>query len=343
MSASKELMRIKGKLALSILGTVSIIFLTGFGITALSSWCLYSTINYLVALGVGAIYAGTQALFQLLLAPWSIQAHFGSKLNFITQGDNPKIWNMVNKMADEVGIKFSKIGILNTNELNAFVYWGLGYGNAIVFTKGIIETLDAEELAGVCGHELGHIKHGDLKAMIFLSTLPIFLHIFYHMSSSTGKYKKDTLTWLLIYLIFFATLIVCSFLSLYISRLREYNADAHSTKMMKSPIPIAAALAKITYKNIGKGNKTLATRKEINTLCIIDPHSVARQTNPIAETVKSISEIADHIDDPDIDQDTLEKEMEKEKKQGGELERTHPLTVNRITFVVEYAKEKGYL
>ena len=78
-------------------------------------------------------------------------------------------------------------------------------------------------------------------------------------------------------------------------------------------------------------------------LCIIDPHSVARQTNDIREKVKSISEIADHIQDPDIDQDRLREEMEKEKLSKNEVDRTHPLTANRIQFVVEYAKELGYI
>ncbi|MHA1753539.1 MAG: M48 family metallopeptidase [Candidatus Helarchaeota archaeon] len=343
MSETKSLKRIKGKLALSVLFSIALTFFTCYLLVALGSWFIFSTLDFINILIIASIYAGIQILLQFILAPWSIQSHFGNKLRFITQGENPQVWDMVDKMAQQAKVKFSKIGILQTDELNAFVYWGLGDGNTIVFTEGLINRLDTEELHGVCGHEIGHVKHGDLKAMIFLSTIPIFIHTFYSFSQSTGKYKKDSLSWLLIILVFFVALIVNTYLSLYISRLREYNADANSTQMMKSPVPIAAALAKITYKNIGKGNKLLATRKEINSLCIIDPHSVARQTNDLAKTINSIHEIADQIDDPDIDQNELEKEMEKEKKSGNELERTHPLTVNRIQFVVELSKEAGYI
>ncbi|MHA1229096.1 MAG: M48 family metallopeptidase [Candidatus Helarchaeota archaeon] len=343
MKESKALLRINGKLAFAILATVALTFFAGFGMVALASWFMFATIDFLLASIIGLVYAGIQTLFQLILTPWSIQSHFGSKLKFITREDNPKVWDMVQEMSNEAKIKFSKVGILNTSEINAFVYWGLGYGNAIVFTKGILNVLDEEELKGVCGHEIGHVRFGDVKAMIFLASIPIFLHTFYYYSQSKESYEKDSLIWLLIFLIFFAALIASSFLSLYISRMREYRADANSTQMMKSPIPIAAALAKITYKNVGKVKKTLATRKELHMLCIVDPNSVARQTKQISEKVKSIAEIADQIDDPDIDPDVLEKEMEKEKLKGGELERTHPLTVNRITFVVEYSKELGLI
>ncbi|MBD3229368.1 MAG: M48 family metalloprotease [Candidatus Lokiarchaeota archaeon] len=345
MGETEAIRTIKGKIYLTILISVTVTFFTAFGITALVSY-FTGYFNWLLVLIIASIYAAIQIVLQLLLGPSAIESHFGNKLNFISGGSggaNKKVWNMVEKMSKEGNVKFAKIGILETSELNAFVYWGLGYGNAIVFTKGIIEKLDDEELSGVCGHEIGHVKHGDMKAMIFLSTLPIFLHTFYSYSQSQGKYKKDTVIWLLIFIIFLGALIASQYLSLYLSRLREYHADSNATDMKESPVPIAAALAKITYGNIGKGEAMLATRKEVNMLCIVDPHSVARQTNNIAETVNSISEIADHISDPDIDQGELEEEMKKEKKRGGEMERTHPLTVNRITFVVDYAKEIGVI
>ena len=343
MSEIQAIQKIKGKIALTVLATIAVTFFAAYGMVWIVNYLSGSFLNWWMVLISASVYAGIQIMLLLLLGPWSVEGQFGSKLNFITQGDNPKVWNMVEKMSEEVKVKFSKVGILNTTELNAFVYWGIGYGNAIVFTNGIIDLLDEEELSGVCGHELGHVTHGDLKAMSFLSSLPIFLHTFYHFSQSEGKYKKDSAAWLLIYLIFIGALIACHFLSLYLSRQREYHADANATIMKKSPIPIAAALAKITYKNISKGEMDLAVRKELNTLCIIDPHSVARQTKEIANTIKSISEIADYIDDPDIDQGDLEEEMEKEKQRGGEMERTHPLTVNRITFIVELARESGFI
>lgn len=343
MGETKAIRTIKGKIYFTILASVVITFFTAFGVSALVTY-FTGYFNWLFVLIIAIIYAAIQIVLQLFLGPSSVESHFGNNLNFISGGGgNQKIWNMVEKMSKEADVKFSKVGILNTTELNAFVYWGPGYGNAIVFTKGIIEKLDDEELSGVCGHEIGHVKHGDMKAMVFLSTLPIFLHTFYSYSQSKEKYEKDSLIWILIFIIFLGALIASNYLSLYLSRLREYHADSNATEMKKSPIPIAAALAKITYGNIGKGENMLATRREVNRLCIVDPHSVARQTNNIAETVNSISEIADHISDPDIDQGELKEEMEKEKERGGELERTHPLTVNRITFVVDFAKEIGLI
>lgn len=342
LTEAKAVKSIKGKIALTILLSVFVTFIASWGIAAIVTY-FGGFFDWFWTTIIASVYAGVQIMFQLFLGPSAIQSHFGNKLVFINEQQNPDLWNMVQDMSKEAKMKFSKVGILNTSELNAFVYWGLGYGNAIVFTKGLMEKLDSEELAGVAGHEIGHVIHGDLKAMLFLLALPIFLHTFYTYSQSEGKYKKQSLVWLIILLVFLGAYFASNYLSLYLSRLREYHADSNATKMMKSPVPIAAALAKITYGNIGKGEEMLATRKEVNCLCIVDPHSVARQTNNIAETVNSISEIADQIDDPDIDQGELEEEMEKEKKRGGEMERTHPLTVNRITFVVDYAKEIGLI
>ena len=164
--------------------------------------------------------------------------------------ENMRVYNLVENLCIQLGIKTPGIYIIDDDSLNAFASGINKKTYSVTLSKGIIEKLNDEELEGVIAHELTHIRNRDTRLLIISI---IFVGIFAFLSQmalrslrfGTGR-KKDGGY---IILIAIAVTAVCYFISLFlrfgISRSREYMADAGSAEMTKKPYALANALKKI--------------------------------------------------------------------------------------------------
>ncbi|HKB44589.1 MAG TPA: M48 family metallopeptidase [Chitinophagaceae bacterium] len=164
--------------------------------------------------------------------------------------ENTRVYNMVENLCIQLGMKTPAIYIIDDDSLNAFASGINEKTYSITLSKGIIEKLNDEELEGVIAHELTHIRNRDTRLLIISI---IFVGIFAFLSQMAlrtlrfgGSRKKDGGY---IILIAIAVTAVCYFISLFlrfgISRSREYLADAGAAEMTKKPYALANALKKI--------------------------------------------------------------------------------------------------
>jgi heat shock protein HtpX len=164
--------------------------------------------------------------------------------------DNMRVYNLVENLCIQLGMSTPKIYIIDDDSLNAFASGIDQKSYAITLSKGIIDKLNDDELEGVIGHELTHIRNRDTRLLIISI---IFVGIFAFLAQMalrsirfTGGRKKDGGY---IILIAIAVTAVCYFISIFlrfgISRKREYLADAGSAEMTKKPYALANALRKI--------------------------------------------------------------------------------------------------
>jgi heat shock protein HtpX len=164
--------------------------------------------------------------------------------------DNMRVYNLVENLCIQLGMPTPKIYIIDDDSLNAFASGIDQKSYAITLSKGIIDKLNDDELEGVIGHELTHIRNRDTRLLIISI---IFVGIFAFLAQMalrsirfTGGRKKDGGY---IILIAIAVTAVCYFISIFlrfgISRKREYLADAGSAEMTKKPYALANALRKI--------------------------------------------------------------------------------------------------
>jgi len=165
--------------------------------------------------------------------------------------ENMRVYNLVENLCIQMGMKTPAIYIIDDDSLNAFASGINTNTYSVSLSKGIIEKLNDEELEGVIGHELTHIRNHDTRLLIISI---IFVGIFAFLSQMAlrtlqfggGGRKKDGGY---IILIAVAVTAVCYFISLFlrfgISRSREYLADAGSAELTKKPYALANALRKI--------------------------------------------------------------------------------------------------
>jgi heat shock protein HtpX len=186
-------------------------------------------------------------IIQWLIAPYIINALYGVKE--LSENEAPWLYSTVRRICRKVGLKEPRLMLANIPIPNAFAYGSPLTGNMVAVTRGLLDTLEEEEVEAVVGHELGHLKHRDVQVMMFASVLPaIFYYLGYSlmMSAWFGDRRRQGGEAIIIGLAAMAIYWILSLLVLGLSRLREYYADAFSAENVSDGArKLSEGLAKI--------------------------------------------------------------------------------------------------
>jgi len=168
--------------------------------------------------------------------------------------ENMRVYNLVENLCMSVGMKMPKVNIIESEALNAFAS-GLNEKNyTVTLTRGIIETLDDNELEGVIAHELMHIRNKDVRLLvvtivfvgIFSFVVQIAFRSFLYGGMSNRRNNKDSGKLMIIILIVSLVAYLISMVFKFaLSRKREYMADSGAAEMTRKPWALASALRKI--------------------------------------------------------------------------------------------------
>lgn len=182
----------------------------------------------------------------------------------VSRDQEPRIYNLLENLCISRGITMPKLQVIETDVLNAYASGMNEKQYRIAVTRGLVNTLDDAELEAVLGHELTHIRNGDVRLMVIAVVIAgvitlagemVFRSLRYSRlgsgsSSSGGGKKGGGAIAILIAVIIIA---VAWFLSLVIrfalSRSREYLADAGAVELTKNPDAMISALRKIEGKS----------------------------------------------------------------------------------------------
>jgi heat shock protein HtpX len=177
-----------------------------------------------------------------------------SKAKIIQESDSPVLFGAVRNVAQKAGIPMPRVGIVDSQQPNAFAT-GRGPEKAVVVaTSGILSTLDPKELEAVIGHEVGHVVHRDVfmssvaatiaGVISYIGNIALWSMMFGGVS---GNNKNGGNPLMLVAAIVLVPL-GATFVRLGISRSVEYNADEYGAKLTHNPAGLASALEKITAK-----------------------------------------------------------------------------------------------
>ena len=219
-------------------------------------------------------------ILQWLIAPYLIDAMYGVKE--VSRSKMPRLYEIIERLSARSGIRVPRIAVANIPIPNAFSYGSPIAGTRIAVTKGLLDTLEEEEVEAVIGHEIGHIKHKDMQIMMFASVLPaICYYLGYSLMYSVGYRDRDRASGAMaigmgsMFLYWILTM-----LSLKLSRLREFYADRHSVEVVEDGRrKLSEGLAKIvTSTSKMRLFGRTSTNSSLRTLFIADPEKSIEDT-----------------------------------------------------------------
>src|SRR3989442_13511034 len=199
----------------------------------------------------------------------------------VTRQEQPRLYNLLENLCISRGITMPKLKVMEDDALNAFATGMNEKQYSITVTSGLVKRLDDAELEAVLGHELTHIRNGDVRmlviAVIIAGVVSFFAELVFRLMfqggfrwRSSGGDRKGGGGAVLAIIIAVAMIAVAWLLSIVIrfalSRKREYLADAGSVELTKNPDAMITALRKIE----GRGELPGAT-SAVMEMCIDNP------------------------------------------------------------------------
>lgn len=197
------------------------------------------------------------------------------------RNEAPELWDAVRAVTPWYAHPVPRIYLVQTSGMNAFAFGlGLPYLSAVGATTGLVEQLEHDELKAVMAHELGHIVNRDILVSTLMTTTVLtaaltgwlLLRVAPFMSSTRTSSKSSGWGMAVLFGIGFVLYVFGRafgyILQMFVSRQREYAADAASAKIMGSSRPLASALRKITRRpSIGSDTQSVA----FGFMCTADP------------------------------------------------------------------------
>ncbi len=200
----------------------------------------------------------------------------------VTRSEQPRLYNLLENLCISRGIPMPKLKIMQSNALNAFATGMNEKQYAVTVTTGLLTALDDAEIEAVLGHELTHIRNGDVRMLVIAVIIAgvvsfaaelIFRLLFsggFRFRSRDSDSDRGRGGFGVAILIAFVLIVVAWVLSLFIrlalSRSREFLADAGSVELTKNPDAMISALRKIE----GRGELPAAT-SAVMEMCIDNP------------------------------------------------------------------------
>ena len=199
--------------------------------------------------------------------------------------ENPRIYNIVENLTMTCGMPMPKINIIDDPQLNAFASGIDEKSYTVTVTTGICNRLNDDELAGVIGHELTHIRNRDTRlliiSIIFVGIMSTALSLAVRMlwntfiygggnrrTSRDGKNGGTVIAVILVAIVLAAIGYFFTLLTRFaISRKREYMADAGGAELCGNPLALASALRKIS----GDPGLGQVDREDVAQLFIVKP------------------------------------------------------------------------
>src|SRR6476646_7023187 len=213
------------------------------------------TLLTLIAIGVGDYFGGQNGMilgFIIAGVTNFISYFFSDKIALamyraqpVTREQLPRIYAVVERLTQKAGLPMPKLFVIPMDSPNAFATGRSPNHASVAVTEGILNLLDDEELEGVLAHELGHVRNRDILTSSIAATLAgaiTYIARFGYFASLFGyRNDRDRGGILMLILAPLAAMLI----QLWVSRTREYEADATGAGITHNPYALARALQKL--------------------------------------------------------------------------------------------------
>lgn len=168
----------------------------------------------------------------------------------VAREDLPRAYDVVERLAGRANIPLPRIYVIPTESPNAFATGRSPKHASVAVTHGILALLSDDELEGVLAHELSHVRNRDILTSSIAATLAGAITMLARMAFWFGAFgggdREDRrgggiAALIMMLLAPFAAMLI----QLWVSRTREYEADASGAHLTGNPYALASALEKI--------------------------------------------------------------------------------------------------
>lgn len=166
-----------------------------------------------------------------------------------------QLYNVIEEMKVASGLHYMpKVFIIEADYMNAFASGYSEKSAMVAITRGLMQKLDRAEMQAVMAHELSHIRHHDIKLTLMVAVLSNILllvidFLFYSIIFRRDDRRDNNPLFMAIIVLRYILPVLTIILSLFLSRTREYMADAGAVELMRDNEPMARALMKISQDN----------------------------------------------------------------------------------------------
>jgi heat shock protein HtpX len=239
---------------LLVLVIVALLGVLGFAIGYGTTGALAGGVGWLGIFGIIAIVSSLVGYYsgdRVVLA--------ASKARPASEAEAPQLLNVVRELTLSAGLPMPAVYLIDDTALNAFATGRDPQHSSIAVTTGLLARLDREELQGVVGHELSHVRNYDIRyAMlvgVLVGTIALLADVFLRMTfwGGTGRRSSSsdrggglqTIVLLVALLLAVLAPFFGRLVQLAVTRQREYLADASSVELTRNPYGLERALAVI--------------------------------------------------------------------------------------------------
>jgi heat shock protein HtpX len=222
-------------------------------VLGLDRWMMAEGIDYTSLLFMSAIFGFGGSIISLLMSKSIAKWSTGARVIDGSEGST-EYWlvQTVKKFADGAGIGMPEVAFYE-GPANAFATGANRNNSLVAVSTGLVQAMDRQEVEAVLGHEVAHVANGDMVTLTLiqgvLNTFVFFLSRVVGMLVDKVVFRTERgigpgfyITVIVAQILFgvLASIIVAWF-----SRQREFRADSGSARLMGSPQPMVAALARL--------------------------------------------------------------------------------------------------
>jgi heat shock protein HtpX len=195
-------------------------------------------------------YFGSQAMIDMMTGARKVE-----------RKSQPDLYNLLENLAISRGLRTPTLRVIEDDSLNAYAT-GLHEGQySVTVTRGLLNTLDRDEVEAVLAHELTHVINKDVRTMVIASIFAGIISVIAEMvfrgllySRGGRRDNKNAMPLILIGLAFAVVGFALAFvIRMMLSRTREYVADAGAVELTKNPDAMISALRKVEGRSSLKG------------------------------------------------------------------------------------------
>ena len=209
--------------------------------------------------GIAIVIAMLMSVGSYFVGDKLVLASSGAKE--VTQESAPQLMNVVQELALAANLPMPKVYLIEDTAPNAFATGRDPKHASVAITTGLLQKLDREELQGVMGHELSHVRNYDIRFALLVAVLvgsialmaDFFLRFTIWGGRGRGGGSRDKGGGGLQAIMFVVAIVlailapfIARLVQLAVSRQREYLADASSVELTRNPAGLEQALAKIS-------------------------------------------------------------------------------------------------